>query len=84
MLNVENRGTWVPLASADCEHDRRMGYNLQVGVALHFDDNSACRRTGLGLGVDEELLGMDALADKVQGLLSDAFTRIEATLFASD
>lgn len=83
-MQVENRGTWVPLAATTCEHGREMGYNLVVGAAVHFDDGSACRRTGLGFGVDEELTGRDKLGKQIQSLLGDAMARLEAAMFPGD
>lgn len=81
-MQVENRGFLVPLATAICEHGRDIGYNLSAGLALHLADSSACRQTGLGFGVDAELVGLDQLGTAVRGLLGDAMTRIESSLFA--
>ncbi len=83
-MQVENRGTWVPLASATCEHGREIGYNMAVAVAVHFDDSSSCRQTGLGHGVDDELTSLDALGSAVQGMLGDAMARLETTLLSGN
>lgn len=79
-MRVENRGGYVPLATATCDHGREMAYNLSAGFAAHVDDSSPCRQTGLPYGVDEELASRDRLSDAVITLLGDASARLDAML----